>query len=768
MLIPKNIKAEHIEQAISRIDQEGVPANAHSSTYDLIFKGKSYPPKLVISWANVYANGEELDRSSFSGGLGHQCFKLLEREGFVIHPKGKQAVHMIDIYPTIQKFLAQAKTTQLTTADFISEAYGLKVKVSFGQGNLAEIPWVSFLYEGQKTSQGIYPVYLLYKEKNTLFLVYGISEENDANLMWSDIDKETVGEFSQKNFGTQPSRYSQSPYFKAYDLNLKLNQKQINKDLKNLVDEYKAIFENSPIISEPKPTQEYSMDNQSLNTILYGPPGTGKTYITTEKAVSIIDGKWSGTRDDLKERYDELVKEGRIQFCTFHQSFSYEDFVEGIRPKVEGGTIDYPIEDGIFKNIVLSAKTKRISKVDNTAQHEQSTIWKMSLGNTLGTESEIYDEAIELNRIILGWGWDIDFSGCDNIKQIREKFAEKRPDLEDIEYATRAVNIIKNTMKVGDLVIISDGNHKFRAIGRITGDYFYSPRDNYEDYMQCREVKWLKQLEPSLPYQTIMDKAFSQMTLYKMGKEVLNKEKLYNFLNNKLIDITDESKKYVLIIDEINRGNISRIFGELITLLEPSKRDGGEDARTAILPYSKEEFSVPSNLHVMGTMNTADRSLAKLDIALRRRFQFEEILPMPELLDGIQIQGIDIRNLFSTLNERIEVLLGRDYMLGHSYFMGLSNDSKIEELATIIENSVIPLLQEYFYDDWQRISWVLNGQIVKKKNGKNIENIFPNMSDSSQITDNRWVIDTKAFSLPNTYKNIISAETSFIDEDTRE
>ena len=150
MLIPKNIKAEHIIQAISRIKDEGTPVNAHSSTYDLIFEGKTYPPKLVLSWANVYANGHELDRSGFEGGLGTQCFQLLEREAFVIHPKGKQEEHMIDIYPTIQKFLAQAKTSKLTTADYKREAYGLKVKVSFGQGGVARIPWMSFLYEGQK------------------------------------------------------------------------------------------------------------------------------------------------------------------------------------------------------------------------------------------------------------------------------------------------------------------------------------------------------------------------------------------------------------------------------------------------------------------------------------------------------------------------------------------------------------------------------------------------------------------------------------------
>lgn len=164
-----------------------------------------------------------------------------------------------------------------------------------------------------------------------------------------------------------------------------------------------------------------------------------------------------------------------------------------------------------------------------------------------------------------------------------------------------------------------------------------------------------------------------------------------------------------MIIDEINRGNISRIFGELITLIEPSKRAGAIEELSTTLPYSKKLFSVPDNLYLIGTMNTADRSLAGLDIALRRRFTFVEMPPKPELLADTNIDGVNIGRLLEVMNERIEVLLDRDHCLGHAYFMPLKQEQTLDKLATIFKPDH-PLLQEYFFEDWERINWVLNGQ----------------------------------------------------------
>ncbi len=255
-------------------------------------------------------------------------------------------------------------------------------------------------------------------------------------------------------------------------------------------------------------------DVSHLNVILYGPPGTGKTYIVREKAAAICGAD--------RDAYPDLVEQGRIAFITFHQSYSYEDFVEGIRPVTDDGKVAYEIRKGLFREM------------------------------------------------------------CER--------AERDPD------------------------------------------------------------------------------------------------------NN-----------YVLIIDEINRANISKVFGELITLLEPDKRLGAENEIQVTLPYSGDTFGVPKSLYLIGTMNTADRSIALLDTALRRRFEFEEMIPEPELLPTVA--GINLAEMLNRLNQRIETLYDRDHTIGHAFFM---NVDSLDGLDAVFRRKVIPLLQEYFYEDWKKIAAVLN------------------------------------------------------------
>jgi 5-methylcytosine-specific restriction protein B len=217
----------------------------------------------------------------------------------------------------------------------------------------------------------------------------------------------------------------------------------------------------------------------------------------------------------------------------------------------------------------------------------------------------------------------------------------------------------------------------------------------------------------------------------------------------------------VLVIDEINRGNISRIFGELITLIEPSKRAGASDALSATLPYSKTVFSVPENVYLIGTMNTADRSLTGLDIALRRRFTFKEMPPRADLLEDIDIEGVNVGHILRAMNERIEVLLDRDRCLGHAYFLPLQVSPTLLDMATIFRQQIIPLLQEYFFEDWERISWVLNDHskntlthrfIVKAP--KPLAMLF-GAKIGEQLQDNRWIVNEEAFELVASFAEII-------------
>lgn len=273
----------------------------------------------------------------------------------------------------------------------------------------------------------------------------------------------------------------------------------------------------------PDATNSEMPNMQATNIILYGPPGTGKTYETAELAVKRCNGSASGVpRNELMEQYEELRKEGRITFVTFHQSYGYEEFVEGLRPEVRDGQVAYSVRPGVFREVCASAKRSKLA--------------------------------------------------------------------------------------------------------------------------------------------------------------------------------------YVLVIDEINRANISKVFGELITLLEPDKREGEINAVTLKLPYSGEEFSVPSNLHIIGTMNTADRSIALLDTALRRRFDFEEIAPDPSRLPQ-DIEDVNLVKLLTALNDRVEALYDRDHCIGHAFFMGVKSLTGLEQ---VFRRKIIPLLQEYFYENLSNVRRALN------------------------------------------------------------
>lgn len=407
------------------------------------------------------------------------------------------------------------------------------------------------------------------------------------------------------------------------------------------------------------------------NIILYGPPGTGKTYNTVNKALEIIlapidknksimlkvnnksdnykvtelgkilskDNNSFLERDIIRAAYQYFRDSKQIEFVTFHQSFSYEDFIEGIKPIPAGGEENetdemiYRPVDGILKRICNRARKIKSETLDQKIDLRESTrrFFKMSLGGKY--RGNIHEWCLSNNYLALGYGADKDLTELKSIDDwitYRDTFSSRFPDLvEKTRFHIQACYIFQH-MKVGDIVFITKGNLIIDAIGVIEGGYEFIDKPEIAFY-HLRKVRWLaKDLNASTD--NFLSKNISMQTIYELTHSDLKLDYLENILSGKQ---EEELKNYVLIIDEINRGNIANIFGELITLIEPDKRDGMPEQLQAELPYSKESFSVPANLYILGTMNTADRSVEALDTALRRRFSFIEMPPKPELLEDL-------------------------------------------------------------------------------------------------------------------------------------
>lgn len=489
--------------------------------------------------------------------------------------------------------------------------------------------------------------------------------------------------------------------------------KQIwNKDFKN----------NTSEMAPSKNISQVDFNNQPLNQILYGPPGTGKTFKTKELAVNIVLGEEERSREEINKLYDDLVKKNKIYFTTFHQSMSYEDFVEGIKPETtEENKVIYSVQDGIFKVVCSSAQgVSSIKKTNEQIDFTSKSFFKMSLGGK--NRKDIHNWCIDNNYISLGWGGNNDFSSFSNEKNwkpFKEKFLKEFPDLnEDSSFNKQAMYCFQHWMRKGDVVVATLGNNIVDAIGIVDGEYEFDEQKEIP-YNHFRKVKWLASNLNASP-RTFIDKNISQQTIYKFGDEDV---KLDSFSDkfSKSTEDNDSTSNHVLIIDEINRGNVSSIFGELITLIEDDKRKGNKEEINLVLPYSKEEFSVPPNVHIIGTMNTADRSVEALDSALRRRFSFTEVTPNPSILKNelvhktnglIQGEGgkeINLIKLLNVINDRIELLIDKDHKIGHSYFITVENTN---DLIEVFKNKVIPLLEEYFFGDYGKIGLVLGGSFI--------------------------------------------------------
>ena len=397
---------------------------------------------------------------------------------------------------------------------------------------------------------------------------------------------------------------------------------------KEVLDQLKTITITDEPMEKPDKTSAIP-----LNQILFGAPGTGKTYHTKKMAVEIINGKKARTREEINKEYEELIEAGQIVFTTFHQSLSYEDFIEGIKPETIDGNVTYEVKDGIFKSICKNAFSKEITS--------------------------------------------------DNFEVVYQKL------LDEIDNSVDNKLVLETLVHAKEFTIYKNSKNNIR---------FHSNTEKAYEAVIKKEV-----LEHYLKTGEALDWA-------PYTKSVANYiiEK-YNYIQNEAI----EPKKHVLIIDEINRGNVSAILGELITLLEEDKRKGNKEHTEAVLPYSGNKFSVPNNVYIIGTMNTADRSVEALDTALRRRFSFVEMQPNPDILS--KVGEVDLSKLLKTINQRIELLIDKDHQIGHSYFIGIED---LDGLKRTFKDKIIPLLEEYFYGDFGKIGLVLGGAFIESVENK--------------------------------------------------
>lgn len=763
---PKSITKEHIQRAIKRIQKEQ-PDLKGSTRWLVIIEGKEYPPKEVMRYAHEEMNGEHI----WKYGGGEPTNKFLEQFGFKI-------INKFDHKKDPIKNLIEAYKSRIQQTHLKGELYKWRlVKKYFGQPDInaekfddevLRIQYDNLIYYSSKDALRKISNYKPEELRNAfqnLFL--GNSNLSQRIIDFDSITEKIFNEISaNETHSHQQEERAIATYLTFYDpttytfykdsfykkfcklLNTKPKEKNYKYEhylelIEDLIDVYIKPDEelislkekflddecypdpNHLILAQdilyqkldqaPEGTEEESLteNNNSmakpLNQILYGPPGTGKTYHTVNLAIQIIEDKseeelFKEAREDLKIRFNEYVKSGQIVFCTFHQSTSYEDFVEGIKPQEpdnEGDNVIYKIEDGIFKMICSAAhspqKSKNFEEAFNNLLKEFETLegGKIELKTPRG------------NPFWIGLNKNNNLNLFTGNKNKQGSFTRQ--------------NLLKH----------------------VNGEDAFIGWEGYANGI----IEYLKE---------------------KHGYQTTQKTK---------------NEKYVFIIDEINRGNVSQIFGELITLIEKDKRLGGREQIEVTLPYSKSRFGVPSNLYIIGTMNTADRSVEALDTALRRRFAFKEIEPNPELIspknllkhfwwqnidlqwedddwilpeksllsllngkklddkaykklednfwihdgvgspfDGIvEFSGFKPDELLYTLNERIELLLDKDHKIGHAYFFSLIGCSDCEqELQHIFYNKIIPLLEEYFYGDYSKIGLILGKDFVVPKPGKDI------------------------------------------------
>lgn len=439
------------------------------------------------------------------------------------------------------------------------------------------------------------------------------------------------------------------------------------------------------------------------NIVLHGAPGTGKTYDIPELAVRLCDPSFMSkgrNREEIVKRYNQLKDDERLTFTTFHQSLDYEDWIEGLRPVVdETSQVTYEIEDGVFKRLCEAAERSKLEG-NQYGISSKSDVWKVSLKRT--GDNDVRKDCMENGYIRIGWdecGDDISDETDGSIRNDKGKLI---------------LDAYINKMKVGDIVMSCYSSKEIDAIGVITGEYRYD--ESLPAYKRIRPVHWLIKGKRENIVETNGGKEMVESTVYRLKSIHVEDVEAILEKYGVFIEQKEDDKPYVMVIDELNRGNVSKVFGELITLLEADKRKGSKNEESVKLPYSKKSFHVPDNVYLIATMNTADRSLGSLDYAIRRRFAFIAERPIgleddrfnAELFekvsrlfvknfDAYKASGWDATMRLLPADTLSDEYKPEDVWIGHSYFL-MQDEEGVDNSRERILYELIPLLEEYVRD----------------------------------------------------------------------
>lgn len=619
----------HVLSAIQEIDREGVRSGRHSTTYDLLYKGKKYPPKLVISIAYRYATGRELEPSEFPGGEDTDAFDLLRRLGFEITPKtavpaalsadgfARRLFNYLNGLPvghTIQNwtFKGESDIRYSTPAGpwlhpgflFENDSFSFIIRSVWDGGAAQDLQYLAV--ESNNLHRQLANVSLYQASRYTVTNgTVSIHEAFDMTVgRGKKPRKEVMEAFARFGLaGSQITAFEAAKFDGDKIIGDILRWATIREQVKLALKSNKQ---------EPMEEETNGVGQVSKNMILFGPPGTGKTFNSLDKAVEIATGA-SFTHAENKPVFDRLRKEGQIAFITFHQNYSYEDFMVGLKPDAEFEHLRFKPWKGIFYEMARRARENYVASKERraVARDFDAVFAELIKSVTEGKELEV-----KMKSGISYWIYNVNASTI---------FFRKRNGSE------------LHTLSIDSL----------------------------------RElVENIRKMPSGLePYYT---------PLITLIQEQANQQKG---------TAAEQLKNYVLIIDEINRANISRVFGELITLLEDDKRIGAPNELRITLPNGEREFAIPPNLYVIGTMNTADKSIALVDIALRRRFEFIGYYPDYSIPELDPAAATLLRHINGAIYQKKR---SADYLIGHGYFLGGLPH------AEVLRKKVIPLLMEYF------------------------------------------------------------------------